>query len=358
MTSIFGASQQDLQEWLKAAGEKPFRAEQLFSWIFQKRATSWDQMTNLSAALRLSLSEAFTIAPLKCSRRLVAEDDQTIKYLWELEDKTFVESVLILAPERRTICVSSQVGCNAKCAFCASGKQGLKRNLSAAEIIQQFLLIDADLAQKGEHLTHVVFMGMGEPLDNYEEVVKTIRILIDPKGINLSQRRITLSTVGVVEGIRKLMGEDLKINVALSLHAPNQQIRKKIIPYARKYELSDVLSAISDYSRATKRDITYEYTLISGINDQEEHAHELVKLIKGQQCSVNLIPYNPVFGLRLKRPEKEEIERFEEILAEAKIPTTRRFTKGTKIAAACGQLALQTVESIESTFKTAAEAGI
>ncbi len=339
MIAIHGCTEEDLKKSLGEMGQPPFRAQQIFSWIFQKRATTWAAMTNLSSHLRTTLSQQFRLSSLKCVRS-VRSDDETIKYLWELHDGALVESVLIQAPERRTICVSSQVGCNAKCAFCASGKQGLIRNLSAAEIVEQFLLIDAELAKNGEKLSHVVFMGMGEPLDNYDEVVKAIRLITDPKGINLSQRRITLSTVGVVEGIRKLMLEELKINLALSLHAPNQQIRKKIIPYARKYELSDVLAAISDYSRATKRDITYEYTLISGINDREEDAIELAKLIKGQQCSVNLIPYNPVFGLRLKRPEKEEIERFEEILAEAKIPTTRRYTKGTKIAAACGQLAL------------------
>ena len=254
---------------------------------------------------------------------------------------SLVESVLICSKERRTVCVSSQVGCPARCAFCASGKEGLLRNLNAAEIFEQVYQTDLFLHQKGERVSHVVFMGMGEPFENYDNVLKAIFLLNDPLRLNISQRRITVSTVGVVEGIRRFMKEDLNVNLVLSLHAPNQHIRKKIIPYSRKYPLEDILSAMVAFSRESKRDITYEYTLIEGINDKPEHAEELAALLQGQQCTVNLIPYNPVPGLSLKRPEKEAIEEFRRILISNEIVTTWRYTKGKDIAAACGQLALK-----------------
>ena len=215
------------------------------------------------------------------------------------------------------------------------------RNLSAAEIVEQVLHINRFLKEKGERVSHIVFMGMGEPMENYEAVVQAIQIFHQPEGLNISQRRITVSTVGVVEGIHRLAKEELKVNLVLSLHAPNQHIRKKIIPYARKYPLEEVLLAMESYFRDTKRDITYEYTLLAGINDQYQHARELATLLSGKQCTVNLIPYNPVDGLRLERPEKGIIEDFRAVLEDAGINTTWRYTKGKDIAAACGQLALQ-----------------
>jgi 23S rRNA (adenine2503-C2)-methyltransferase len=214
-------------------------------------------------------------------------------------------------------------------------------NLEAAEIFEQVYHIDRYLHEKGERVSHVVFMGMGEPFENYDNVLKTIHLLMDPMRLNLSQRRITVSTVGVVEGIHRFMNEDLKVNLVLSLHAPNQHIRKKIIPYSRKYPLEDILKAMTAFAKATKRDITYEYTLIQGINDAPEHAEELADLLRGQPCTVNLIPYNPVPGLNLKRPEKEAIEEFRAILASHQIVATWRYTKGKDIAAACGQLAMK-----------------
>ena len=215
------------------------------------------------------------------------------------------------------------------------------RNLSAAEIVEQVLHIDRFLKKKGGRVSHIVFMGMGEPFENYDSVVRAIEILNAPDGLNISQRRITVSTVGLVDEVRKLSCERFNVNLVLSLHAPNQHVRKKVIPYARRYELSDLLIAMDEYAKVTKRDITYEYILISGINDQKEHAQELAQLLKGKQCTVNLIPYNPVDGLTLKRPERGEIEQFREILEKGEINTTWRYTKGKDIAAACGQLALQ-----------------
>jgi len=338
---LFGLTEADLQAWLASQGEKPFRAVQILQWIYERGASSWEAMTNLSKDLRLKLSCSIAFSALNLIKTQDSEDEETTKYLWELGDGQLVETVLIRAPDRRTVCVSSQVGCPARCAFCASGKKGLMRNLSAAEIVEQVVRIDRMLKEKSEKVTNVVFMGMGEPFENYENVLSAIRLLIDPAGMNLSQRRLTVSTVGIVEQILRFASEGLKVNLVLSLHAPNQRIRQKIIPYARKYALEDLLIAMRHFATVTKRDITYEYTLLAGINDAKEHAQELAALLKGHPCTVNLIPYNPVDGLRLQRPRKEAIEEFKEILEGAKIPTTWRYTKGKDIAAACGQLALQ-----------------
>ena len=329
------------KNWLETNGEKPFHANQIFDWIYAKGATSFESMTNLSKDLRLKLSKEFSFPILKCVQTQYSEDGETVKFLWELPDQKKVESVLILSGDRRTVCVSIQVGCPAKCAFCASGKEGLKRNLSPAEVVEQVLHIDRFLKEKGERVSHIVFMGMGEPMENYDALVKAIEIFIAPFAFHISQRRITISTVGLVEGIQKLKQEPFRVNLVLSLHAPNQHIRKKIIPYARRYPLEELLIAMDEYATLTKRDITYEYILIEGINDRAEHAEELAVLLAGKQCTVNLIPYNPVEGLLLRRPKKDAVEMFRAILEKNKIPTTWRYTKGKDIAAACGQLALQ-----------------
>jgi 23S rRNA (adenine2503-C2)-methyltransferase len=330
----------ELAAWLKTQGEKEFHARQLFNWVYEKHVTDWEQMTNLSKELRQKLSKMLRLPLLELVRIQPSSDLETYKFLWKLSDGKLVESVLILSGERRTVCVSSQVGCPAKCAFCASGKQGFFRNLRPAEISEQVLHINNWLAERGERVSHVVYMGMGEPLKNYDSVVNSIRWLSDPNILNISQRRITVSTVGIVEGIKRLSLEDLKVNLVLSLHAPNQRIRIKIIPYARKYPLDDILQAMDEYSAKTKRDITFEYTLIEGINDHPDHAQELAHLLKGKQCTVNLIPYNPVMGIKLKRPSKKSIKMFRSVLFGCKVVNTCRYTKGDDIAAACGQLAL------------------
>ncbi len=331
----------ELKTWMEQNGEKPFRAKQVFDWLYLHGAASFETMTSLSQTLRAKLSASFQFPVLKQARFLQSDDGETEKFLWELPDGKKVESVLILSGDRRTVCVSCQVGCPARCAFCASGKQGLMRNLSPAEIVEQVLHIDRYLKQKGERVSHIVFMGMGEPMENYDAVVAAIRIFCSPDAFLISQRRITVSTVGVVEGILRLAQEALKVNLVLSLHAPNQHLRKKIIPYARRFSLEEILTAMDRYANLTKRDITYEYTLLAGINDGIEHAEELAGLLKGKQCTVNLIPYNPVEGLRLERPEKDKIVAFRDLLEEKGINTTWRYTKGKDIAAACGQLALQ-----------------
>jgi len=341
MSQICGHSLDALKIWMEQNGEKAFRAKQVFEWLYLKGEVSFEAMTSLSKDLRAKLSSSFLFPALKQVRFLQSDDRETEKFLWELSDGKKVESVLILSEKRRTVCVSSQVGCPARCAFCASGRQGLMRNLTQGEIVEQVLHIDRHLKSKGERVSHVVFMGMGEPMENYEAVVGAIRTLCSPDAFQISQRRITVSTVGVVEGILRLAQEELKVNLVLSLHAPNQHLRKKIIPYARRYSLEEILTAMDRYGNETKRDVTYEYTLLAGINDGLEQAEDLVALLQGRQCTVNLIPYNPVEGLNLRRPEGEKIAAFRTLLEEKGVNTTWRYTKGVDIAAACGQLALQ-----------------
>lgn len=346
-----------LVEWLKNNQGQEFHAKHVFDWIYQKNVLSWDLMTNLSKPLREKLAADFRMPVLELVRIVQSDDKETYKFLWRLRDGNLFESVLICSGTRRTVCVSSQVGCPAKCAFCASGQQGFFRNLRATEIIEQVIQINQWLAKKGERVCHVVFMGMGEPLKNYETVVKAIRTISHPDMLNISQRRITVSTVGVIEGIKRLSNEGLKVSLVLSLHAPNQRIRQKIIPYARKYPLDELMKAMDEYSQKTKRDITYEYTLLAGINDHPDHAHELAILLKGKQCTVNLIPYNPVQGVRLKRPSNKEIKQFRSVLFGCRIPNTCRFTKGVDIAAACGQLAMQENQAKESPRETEGDEG-
>lgn len=331
----------ELEEWLVKNGEHRFHAKQIFDWVYQKSVICWDSMSNLSLTLRAKLKTAYRLPVLELLKVTPSTDLETYKFLWRLPDSKLVESVLICSGSRRTVCVSSQVGCPAKCAFCASGKLGFFRNLRPSEIIAQVVQINNWLKDKNERVCHVVYMGMGEPFKNYDPVVKSIRFFTDPSLLNISQRRITVSTVGITEGIRRLADEDLKVSLVLSLHAPNQHIRQKIIPYARKYPLDEIMKAMDEYASKTKRDITYEYTLISGINDHPDHAFELAHLLKGRQCTVNLIPYNPVPGVRLARPDKQAIKQFRSVLFGSKIVNTCRYTKGDDIAAACGQLAMQ-----------------
>ena len=338
---------QELADWLSQQGEKPFHARQIFEWIYAKGVHDFEQMSNLALLLRQKLKETFRFPQLTLSKVTESNDHQTFKFLWKLRDGNLVESVLIYSGDRRTVCVSSQVGCPAKCAFCASGKQGFMRNLRPSEILEQVLHINRWLQAKGERVSHIVYMGMGEPFKNYDAVIRSIRMICSPETFNISQRRITVSTVGIIEGIKRLTLEEMQINLVLSLHAPNQNIRKKIIPYARKYPLEDLMRAMDEYAEKTKRDITYEYTLLAGINDSSENAFELAHLLQGRQCTVNLIPYNPVVGLRLKRPEKKTIKQFRSVLYGCHVVNTCRYTKGDDIAAACGQLAMQERQLIE-----------
>lgn len=344
---ILGSSLAALKEWFVSKGKKNFNATQVFEWLFKKGEPDFAKMTNLSLEVRTLMAQELDVGLLELVRMQESDDKETIKFLWKLHDDKLVESVLIMSGDRRTVCVSSQVGCPARCAFCASGRQGLIRNLETYEILAQVYQIDLWLKKREETVSHVVYMGMGEPFRNYESVVASVRYLINPDFMGLSQRRITVSTVGVVEGIERFTNEGLKVNLVLSLHAPNQKLRQKVIPYAREYALETILGAMWRYADVTGRDVTFEYTLLKGINDGEEQAKELALLLKGKQCTVNLIPYNPVDGLRLEKPTSQAVEAFREVLEKAKIVNTCRYTKGDDIAAACGQLAMQDI----ATFK-------
>lgn len=341
----------DLKAFLQESCGAIYRWKQIFNWVYQKGALSFEEMTNLPKEMREEMSNQFIFPSLSLMKTEDSLDRETVKYLWKLQDNRAVESVLISSGKRRTVCLSSQVGCPAKCSFCASGKEGLFRNLSTGEIVEQALQINQFLKQKGEKITHIVFMGMGEPLENYDHVVKAIKLLIHPLSFNLSPRRITISTVGIIEGIEKLMDEHIPVNLALSLHAPNQHLRKKIVPYSRKYPLSDILRAVDTYSKKTKRDLTYEYVLIKGVNDSLKAARELGELLQNQQCTVNLIPFNPVPGIHLKRPETTSIKKFQDILSSLGVRSTCRYTKGKDIQAACGQLAIIPINPKSSTLQ-------
>lgn len=340
--SIIALSLHDLEQKLMAINYPKFHAKAIFDFIFKKRVMEFEAMSSLPKALRDNLKDLWTIFPLKLVKIEDSIDNETKKFLFEMEDGALIESVLIASFERRTVCVSSQVGCPARCAFCASGKEGLIRNLTRYEIEAQIAYIQCYLAQKQEPcVSQIVFMGMGEPLNNFEEVMAAIDLIKSKQRLEISERRITVSTVGIVDKILKVAQMQRQFHLVLSLHAPNQHIRKKIIPFARQYELHAILEAMLYFASKTKRQITYEYTLLSGINDSLEHAKELATVIAKHPCTVNLIPYNPIVGLKLKRPEKETIEAFRDYLKSQKINVTWRYTKGKDIAAACGQLALQ-----------------
>lgn len=343
--NFFDLTPEELSTWLAEAGEPQYHARQIFQWVYDKSTLDWDQMTNLSKELRQKMQKYLRLQTLQLVKVTPSTDGETYKFLWRLSEGQFVESVLICSGSRRTVCVSSQVGCPVRCAFCASGLRGFVRNLRPAEIIEQIVQINLWLKQRNERVCHVVFMGMGEPFKNYDSVMKAIRNISSPAMLNISQRRITVSTVGITEGIRRFADEGLKVSLVLSLHAPNQKVRQKIIPYARKYPLEDIMSAMDEFALKTKRDVTYEYILIAGINDHPDHAFELANLLRGRQCTVNLIPLNPVVGVRLARPATKEIKQFRSVLFGSKIVNTCRYTKGDDIAAACGQLALQQVEA-------------
>jgi 23S rRNA (adenine2503-C2)-methyltransferase len=329
-------SVEELVPWLAERHEPAYRAKQIVDWIWNRKVSDPSDMTNLSLRLREELGTAFDTHPVQLVNREESSDHETTKFLWKLHDGRLVESVLIRAPGRCTLCVSSQVGCPVRCAFCASGKGGFVRDLLCAEIVGQVLAV-----AKTEPISHVVYMGMGEPLRNYDAVVESIRRLCDSTYGGLSRRRITVSTVGVVENIRRLADEGVGVNLALSLHAPSQEIRQKIIPYAKQYPLEEVLEAVEYYRTTTGRDVTYEYILLSGLNDRAEDAQALCALLRHRQGSVNLIPYNPVTGVTLQRPPTKDIERFRSYLDREGIVNTCRYTKGQEIAAACGQLALK-----------------
>ncbi len=338
MRELLDLSPEELREYFASLGEPRYRARQVFEWAWKHLVWDFSRMTNLPVSLRERLSQEFTIGAAEPGASLMDAEEGTEKVLLKFPDGECVETVLMREEDRRTVCVSTQVGCPVGCAFCATGKMGFQRNLSAGEIALQVLFFARKLKAEGERVTHVVLMGMGEPLLNYEATIKAIRNLNHPWGLNLGARRFTVSTVGVVPGILRLAREGMQLNLAVSLHAPWDDLRAELVPLAKTYSIHEVLEATEEYIRATKRRITYEYVLISGVNDSPAAARALGKLLKGRLAHVNLIPFNPAPGLPFRRPPLHRVEAFKRALLKRGIDVTVRHSRGVRIQAGCGQL--------------------
>lgn len=326
---------EELEAFLAELGEPKFRGKQLFDWLHAKQVDSFSEMTNLSKALRQKLEEKAEIRGVSIVRRLVSQIDGTRKYLFALSDGAIIESVWMEYEHGNTVCISTQVGCRMGCKFCASTLEGVERSLTAGEMLSQIYAIQKDC---GARVHGTVLMGSGEPLDNYENVVRFLRLINDPRGQNMGQRHITISTCGLVENIYRLAEEDLQITLAVSLHAPNDAIRTQTMPIAKVYDMEQLLRACKAYAEKTKRRITFEYALIRGVNDGEEHARELARKLKELLCHVNLIPVNDVKERNYIKSTQEQVKRFAAILNEKGIETTVRRKLGSDIDAACGQL--------------------
>lgn len=326
---------EELTQAVEALGEKKFRAKQLYQWMHEKLAGSFDEMTNLSVSFREKLKEQFEYTKLEVVDRKISSIDGTEKYLFQLSDGNVIESVLMRYHHGNSVCISSQVGCRMGCRFCASTIGGLTRHLLPSEMLDQIYRIQSI---SGERVSNLVVMGTGEPLDNYDNLLKFLRLLTDEHGLNISQRNITVSTCGLVEKMRSLAQEKLQITLALSLHASSQEKRKELMPIAYKYELQDVLDACRYYFAQTGRRITFEYSLVAGVNDTDEDAARLTGLIRDINCHVNLIPVNPIKERDFVQPKKQGIEAFKNKLEKNGINVTIRREMGRDINGACGQL--------------------
>ena len=325
----------ELKKWMADHDEPGYRAGQVFSWVHGKQVTSFDAMTNLSKSLRAKLAKDYDAAPLAMVHRQVSGTDGTNKFLYRLRDGQCIETVFMPYHHGNSVCVSSQAGCSMGCTFCASTIGGKVRDLTRGEILAQ---VYETQRLTGEPVSNVVIMGTGEPLDNTEEVIGFIRLLADPDGQNMSMRNITLSTCGIVPGIYRLAEEKMPITLALSLHAPTQEKREKLMPIARRYHLDEVMRACDDYRKATGRRETFEYALVAGVNDTDEDVRELAQLLKGRSAHVNLIPVNPVRTSKARRPERGHVLEFQKKLEKSGINGTIRREMGADIDGACGQL--------------------
>ncbi len=340
-TNLLNLDRVAMQDFFASLGEKPFRATQVMQWIHQYGAADFNAMTNVSKDLRTRLAEIAEIrAPVIVHDQLA--EDGTRKWLLEVDGGNCIETVFIPETGRGTLCVSSQVGCTLKCSFCSTGKQGFNRNLTAGEIISQLWIANRALAsdpKAGRVITNVVFMGMGEPLLNFDNVVTAMRLMLDDFAYGLSRRKLTLSTAGIVPLIDKLR-ETCPVSLAVSLHAPNDALRDELVPLNKKYSTAELLNACRRYCADSPRSrVTFEYVMLAGVNDSLEHAHELVRLLRMVPAKVNLIPFNPFPQTSYQRSAKEVIDRFREVLLEAGLMTVTRKTRGDDIDAACGQLA-------------------
>ena len=327
-----------LAEWCTSHGFPSYRAEQIRRWIFGRRANDFSEMHDVPAALRAAMASEFSLFPARRVQYQIASD-RTEKLLLELHDGQFIECVLMREPDRRTVCISTQVGCAMGCVFCASGMLGLKRNLTTGEILEQVLSLDR-LLDKGEQITNLVVMGIGEPLANLKSLIPALDTLNEKGGLGLGARRITISTVGLPEKIRELAKLGKQYNLAVSLHAPNDELRDRLVPVNDKIGIDAILEAADDFFTITGRRITYEYVLLSGVNDAPEHARQLAKRLQSRIAHVNLIPMNGVTELEFVAPTAPRTEEFVQVLESFGIPATVRKRKGADIDAACGQLRL------------------
>ncbi|MDD5155219.1 MAG: 23S rRNA (adenine(2503)-C(2))-methyltransferase RlmN [Candidatus Omnitrophica bacterium] len=325
----------ELESVLKSWGMPAFHARQVFRWIYQKGADDFGCMTNLALTLRKKLQDDFYILGISVIKALCSKDG-TEKFLFELKDKNLIEAVSIPAEGRITACLSSQAGCKFSCRFCASGMFGFKRNLTCAEILEELHYLKA--GSQNKRITHVVFMGTGEPLDNYDNVLKAVRMINSKDGFNIASRRITISTNGVIPGIKRLAQEGLQIELSVSLHAADDKTRFRIMPINRIYPLKELMRACRAYVRKTNRQITFEYILIKGINSDLPNAQKLSTILKGLNCKVNLIPCNPIEGLNIVPPGEDETRSFKGHLIRSGVHVTLRRSRGQDIEAACGQL--------------------
>lgn len=334
--NIKGLTLPELESWITEFGEKPYRARQIFKWLYDAGASSFEEMTNLSKELRRRLAESVSIEGLQLVTQQKSQKDQSIKFLFKLPDGNKIESVLMFEDKRATLCISTQVGCAIDCKFCATGMMGLTRNLTAGEIVDQVLQVQklADVS-----VTNIVCMGMGEPFHNYDRLMQACAILSDEQGQNIGSRRIVVSTSGLVPKIYQFADEHHRYRLAISLNATDDETRSRIMPLNKKWPLADLLKAARYYTQKSEQRVTFEYALMAGVNDTPADAERLRKLVSGMRCKINLIPYNPTRGDYL-RPSEKRILRFYEALSEMREPVTIRWSKGEDIEAACGQLAV------------------
>lgn len=334
MRNIYDYSLEQLTEYFASIKQKPFRAKQVFSWLYQKDAQSFEDMSDLSKDLRSQLNEEFTLDVLNIKEKQVSKDG-TIKYLFELLDGSLIESVLMVHDYGKSLCVTSQVGCNMKCSFCASGLLNKQRNLTSGEIVAQIIKVQEDIDQR---ISHVVVMGTGEPFDNYDNVMDFVRIINNPHGLAIGARHITISTCGLINGINKYSEEGIQTNLAISLHAPNDEIRDELMPINKVHPMDDLREAVSNYIDKTNRRVTFEYILLKDINDDIIYARQLAHYLRGLNAYVNLIPYNSVDEHGYQPSSKEQAEIFKSELLRLHINVTMRKEHGRDIDGACGQL--------------------
>lgn len=329
-----GKTREELEAFARALGLEPYRGRQLFHWIYNKNAAGFEEMTTLKKAVREKLAEKARLDLLKMEQVFRSAAEPTLKFLFRLPDGHMVEAVYMEEADRRTICVSSQVGCALACDFCATGKMGFKRNLTAGEMVDQVLQVHRYVGRKA---TNIVVMGMGEPFLNYDEVIKAASLLADPEGIAISKRKITISTSGIVPAIRRFTAEGQRFKLAVSLNATTDEIRCRLMPIAKKYPLPELLAAVKEYTRRAPYRVTFEYVLMEGVNDTPEDARRLRRFLAHIPCKINLIPYNPVVSA-YRASSEERVSRFAQELATFSAPVTVRRSKGQDIRAACGQL--------------------